>query len=153
MVDHSNLLVYECKGALSEISKSLEHNLKQGKTPISSKLKRLNEYIKRGISIYQPDKTKIVGYTSIIKRVFKTLDSKSGSLKKRLSQLSILKNQFANTDAPIKTHLNTIMQSFEPGLLKGAMIWKYRQIILIWKDGLRNLQSMRGEFMVINMLE
>lgn len=106
--------------ALSEISNSLEHNLKQGKTPIRSKLKRLNECLKRGLKVYQPDKSNIVGLSKKIKRVFKTLDSKSGSLKKRLSQFKKLKTQFANTDDPIKTHFYTIMRSFEPGLFVGS---------------------------------
>lgn len=63
-VVHSNIKVYECEGALFSISKERKHNLKQGKTPRQTKLKRLNECIKRGLKVYQPDKTNIVGLIS-----------------------------------------------------------------------------------------
>jgi hypothetical protein len=106
--------------ALEEVSKSLERNLKHGKTPISSKLKCLNERISRGLSVYQQDKAEIVEYVEEIKKVFDTLDSKLGPVKKRLPQFQELKAQFANSDDPVKVHMNSIMESFEPGLFVGG---------------------------------
>lgn len=106
--------------ALEEVSQSIERNLKQKKTTISSKLERLNACIKRGLSIYDQDKAEIVEYVKEIKRVFNTLDSGKGTLKKRLSKFRKLKFQFANADDLLKKHMSTIMHSFEPGLFVGS---------------------------------
>jgi hypothetical protein len=106
--------------ALEEVSKSLERNLKHGVTPISSKLKRLNKCIKRGLSVYQQDKAEVLEYVEKIKKVFNTLDSKSDPVKKRLAQFKKLKAQFTDTDDSIKEHMKTIMESFEPGLFVGS---------------------------------
>lgn len=106
--------------ALEEVSKSLERNLKHGETPISSKLNRLNECIKRGLAVYQKDKDEILGYVKKIKKVFNTLDPKFGSVKKRLIQFKKLKVKFSDTDDPIQVHMNSTMKSFEPGLFVGS---------------------------------
>jgi len=106
--------------ALKEVSQSIERNLKRGKTPISAKLKRLNGCIKRGLSIYQQDKAKIEEYVGKIDRIFKTLDSKSGSSSIRLNRFKRLKTQFAKTDDSIYIHMRKLMDSFEIGLFVGS---------------------------------
>jgi len=102
--------------ALEEVSNSLERNLKQGKTPISSKLKSLNGFIKRGLSVYQQDLAEIVENVVKIGEIFNTLDPESGLLSGRLLRFKEFKTQLADTDDSVKVHMNKIMNSFEPGL-------------------------------------
>ncbi len=106
--------------ALEEVSQSLERNLKQERTPISSKLRRLNDCIKRGLSIYYKEKSKIMEYTEEIKKIFDTLDSQKGLLEKRSSKFEELKGQLTDVSDPIKTHMSTIMHNFEAGLFVGS---------------------------------
>ena len=103
--------------ALEEVSKSIKRNLKSGKTPISAKLKRCHYCIKRGLSVYKTDKAEIVKFVPIIEKIFNTLDSDSNLLTKRLTQFRRLKTRLLKTNDPIKVHMSTIMNSFEPGLL------------------------------------
>ena len=106
--------------ALEEVSKSIRRNLKHGKTPISAKLKRLNECIKRGLSVYKTDKAEIVKYVKLIQKIFNTLDSNSDSLPIRLSQFKKLKARLTKTNDSIKVQMSSIMDSFEPGLFVGS---------------------------------
>lgn len=102
--------------ALEEVSNSLERNLKHGKTPISSKLKRLNGFIKRGLSVYQQDITEIVEHVEKIEEIFKTLEPQSGTKSSRLRRFKKIKKELAVFDDSVKVHMNKIMNSFEPGL-------------------------------------
>lgn len=106
--------------ALEEVSNSLERNLKHGKTPISSKLKRLDGFIKRGLSVYQQDITEIVEHVEKIKEIFKTLDPQSGTKSSRLRRFKKIKKELAVFDDSVKVHMNKIMNSFEPGLFVGS---------------------------------
>lgn len=105
--------------ALEEVSKSLERNLKRRKTIITSKLKRLNGCIKRGLSIYEQDKVEIVKYVKEIKKVFRTLDQEKGELKKRHTRFKRLKSQLLDPNDSIKIHMYKVMNSFEAGLFVG----------------------------------
>jgi len=106
--------------ALEEVSSSIERNLEHGKTPISSKLERLNGCIKRGLSIYQPDVAEITEYLVKIKEVFNMLNPESGSLKERQLRFRKFKKQLTNTDDSVEIHMNKTMNSFEPGLFVGS---------------------------------
>lgn len=106
--------------ALEEVSKSIGRNLRYGKTPISKKLKRLNECIKRGLSVYKTDKAEIVKYVKLIEKIFNTLDSNSNLLPTRLTQFKRLKTRLLNTNDPIKVQMGIIMNNFEPGLFVGS---------------------------------
>ncbi len=106
--------------ALKEVSRSIERNLKRKESAISSKLKRLNGCIKRGLSVYDQDRSEIVTYVSEIKKIFNTTDSEKGTIKKRLSKFRKLKLQLTDTDDPVKTHMSKTMHSFEPGLFVGS---------------------------------
>jgi len=106
--------------ALEEVSQSIERNLRVQKTTISSKLKRLNGCIKRGLSIYNHNKSEIAGYVKEIKKVFDTLDPEKGLFDKRLSKFRKLKFQLASANNPIKTHMSMVMDSFEAGLFVGG---------------------------------
>jgi hypothetical protein len=105
--------------ALEEVSQSIGHNLNNGKTPIYSKLNRLQSCINRGLSIYQKDKIEIEEYVMEIEKVFNTLDSGKGTVKSRLSEFKGLQGQLADTHDLVKNHMSEIMHSFEVGLFVG----------------------------------
>jgi hypothetical protein len=108
--------------ALEEVSQSIERNLKLGKTPISSKLKSLNRCIKRGLSIYDKERKKIVRYVKAIQRVMKTLNPETGTSKERSAQFRKIQYQWASLrrKEPVKTHMLLMMQSFQSGLFVGS---------------------------------
>jgi hypothetical protein len=72
--------------ALEEVSLSIGRNLKDRTTPISSRLKRLQSCIQRGVAIYHQEKRDIVTYVTQIQHVVETLNADNGTIKTRLSQ-------------------------------------------------------------------
>ncbi len=106
--------------ALEAIGQSLERNLSQPPTPISSKLRRLSGCIQRGLSMYNQDKAKIGNYVKDITRVFETLQSENGAIGERQAQFRQLTAQFAASADAVTTHMSAIMQSFEAGLFVGS---------------------------------
>lgn len=106
--------------ALDAICQSLERNLEQPPTPISSKLRKLYDCIQRGLSIYNQDKAQIGDYVKDIKRVFETLNPENGLLAERQAQFQQFTTEFAQAADPIKTYMSDIMQSFEGGLFVGS---------------------------------
>ena len=106
--------------ALENICQSLERNLSEHSTPISSKLRCLYRCIQRGLSIYNQQKAQIAEYVKGIKVVFDTLNPKKGSMTERFADFQQLTVQFAEADDPIKTHMSKIMRSFQPGLFVGS---------------------------------
>jgi hypothetical protein len=106
--------------ALEAIVQSLERNLSQPPTPISSKLRRLSGCIQRGLSIYNQNKATIDGYVKDINRVFETLQSENGTIAERQAQFRQLTAQFAASADAVSTHMSAIMQSFEAGLFVGS---------------------------------
>ena len=104
--------------ALEEVFQSIERNLKLGETPISSKLKTLNRCIKRGLSLYDKERKKIVRVVKIIQRVMETLNPETGTSQERLAQFRKIQYQLEilGKKEPSKTHMFLVMQSFQPGL-------------------------------------
>jgi predicted translin family RNA/ssDNA-binding protein len=106
--------------ALKEVSRSVERNLKRKESTISSKLKRLNGCIKRGLAVYEQDRSEIEKYLKEVRKIYNTLDSKKGTIKKRLSKFRKLKLQLTDTGDLVKTHMSKTMHSFETGLFVGS---------------------------------
>jgi hypothetical protein len=106
--------------ALESVCQSLERNVRQPTTPISSPLKRLHDCIQRGLSIYHQEKAHIGGYVKDIKQVFETLQPENGTLAERQAQFRQLTTEFAHGADPMKTYMSDIMQSFEEGLFVGS---------------------------------
>ncbi len=104
--------------ALKEVSKSLEDNLKLGKTPIRSELNCLNNCIKRGLPIYDQQKAEIEKYTKIVTKVMKTLTPATGTVTQRVEKFITIQNGLRNAAKKnkIPKHMMLIMQSFGPGL-------------------------------------
>jgi hypothetical protein len=105
--------------ALEEVCLSIERNLKASTTPITSKLKRLQRCIQRGVAVYQPEKGDILTYVTQIQQVVKTLDAENGTITIRLSQFRTLTQQFAHTNDIVTEHMSKLMTSFEIGLFVG----------------------------------
>lgn len=108
--------------ALAEVSQSIEENLNLGKTPISSKLNRLNHCIQHGLLVYQEDKIEIVKYTEIVAKVMETLNPNTGKANQRVEQFIKIQNQLRSCSGkfPIAKHMMLIMQSFGCGLFVGS---------------------------------
>lgn len=68
-------------------------------------MKRLNDCIKRGLSIYEQDKAEIARYVKEIKKVFQTLNQEKGELSIRQARFKRLKSQLVDANDPIKTHM------------------------------------------------
>jgi hypothetical protein len=99
--------------AVESVCQSLERNLSQPPTPISSKLKRLYGCIQRGLSIYTQEKAHLREYMKDLKRVFETLNPEQGALAERRARFRQLTMQFAEAADPVTTYMSTIMQRFE----------------------------------------
>jgi len=106
--------------ALEEVSWSIGRNLNQRKTPIYSKLKRLQGCINRGLSIYQKDRREIEQYVREIEKVSNTLNAEDGTVKSRLSEFQKLKSQLVDANDLVKKHMSETMHSFEAGLFVGS---------------------------------
>ena len=108
--------------ALEEVSQSIEENLNLGKTPISSKLNRLNNCIKQGLLIYQQDKAEIVKYTEIVAKVMNTLNPGTGKASQRVEQFIKIQTQLRSCSVKkqIAKHMSLIMKSFGCGLFVGS---------------------------------
>lgn len=106
--------------ALETICQSLERNLSQPSTPISSPLKRLHNCIQRGLALYNQDKALISEYVEDIKQVFDTLNPEQGAVAERRTQFRQFATQFAKTADPVKVDMSEIMQRFEVGLFVGS---------------------------------
>lgn len=106
--------------ALEAIADSLERNVNQPTTPITSKLKRLSGCIHRGLAIYNQEKAHIDAYINNIKQVVETLNSDNGRLVERQALFRQLARQLAGTGDPVHVSMSKIMQSFEPGLFVGS---------------------------------
>ncbi len=106
--------------ALEAISHSLERNINQPTTPITSKLRRLYGCIHRGLSIYNQEKAHIAAYMKDMKQVFETLNSDNGKLVERQAHFRQLTSQLAGTGDPVHAYMSKIMRSFEPGLFVGS---------------------------------
>lgn len=109
--------------ALKDVSQSIERNLKLRKTPISSKLKRLQGCIKRGLLIYQTDQIEIEKWIKEIEKVKDTLDLEKGTRKSRLSKFRRLKRRLAKTNDLVKNQMSEIMHSFRASLFVGDDIF------------------------------
>jgi hypothetical protein len=105
--------------ALEAVSLSLERNLKARPTPITSRLKRLQRCIQRGVAVYQQEKSDIVTYVTQIQQVVETLNAENGPRNTRLSQFRTLTQQFAHTNDTVTEQRSKIMTSFESGLFVG----------------------------------
>ena len=106
--------------ALDAICHSLHQNLQQPTTPISSKLRRLYQYIQRGLILYHQDSSRITDYVQTLKQVWKTLDSAQGKLAERQAQFHQIRKQCAKSIDPIRVEMSTVMKNFAPGLFVGS---------------------------------
>jgi hypothetical protein len=104
--------------ALEEVEQKIERNMALP-IPIYSALTRLHGYIKRGLSIYYTEQKEIKKYVKEIEFVTNTLDSETGTAKKRLAKFRRLKLRLSMSKDSVKNHMSEIMHSFEAGLFVG----------------------------------